>query len=783
MKKVCWFVLLLYVIYVCIAISTFKIIHYNFFYMKNKIAILFLFSTLSLFAQKFNHLNIEAESATKALKYAFAGGLNAPQLGVADFNQDGKQDLFAFDRIGNVPLTFLNGGTANKIDYTFAPEFAKNFPRLREWVVLKDFNADGAMDIFSYSDEPADGIAVWRGFYDKKILKFKRVYFKGLPFNILPFYNNGKPVNLYVSGQDYPDINDVDGDGDLDVLTFENGGGTVDFYKNMSLEEGVGKDSLLFILQDNCWGKFYESGLTKKLDLSISASKCASYAAPPADRDALHAGSTLLSFDKDNDGDMELLLGDISFKNINMAVNGGTKTSAWCNEQDNVFPDAAVPVNINIFPAPFMLDANNDGKKDFLSAPNNVNSSDDIDACWYYENVGTSALPKFEFRKKNFLVDEMFDFGSNTIPTFADVDGDGLLDIVVGVGFAYKINGDVEGSLVLLKNIGTKTNPKFKLIDDNWLNFKQFVNNSYFFAPTFGDIDGDGDKDLFVGDNQGKLFFVENKGGVNSPMSFDKNTILANYEYQTLDAGQNAVPQVVDLNRDGLQDLLLGESYGILYYYQNIGTKTSPKFEPNKKKFPNIDTLGNVIIQEYSNAKGYAVPVIRDFKGKYELFCSDLKGKIAHYNNIDNNLNKSFSLLNADFGQVNEGYYQAIAMEDINNDGVLDLLVGNQRGGLAFYQTNLKINGDVTAENDTFIADEKISIFPNPTSNSATIYFEKNENVNHKIQIINILGQEIVSKISDENLVNFETSAWGKGIYFVSISAGKSKKVLRLIVQ
>ena len=430
-----------------------------------------------------------------------------------------------------------------------------------------------------------------------------------------------------------------------------------------------------------------------------------------------------------------------------------------------------------------MLDANNDGKKDFFSAPNNVNSSDDIEACWYYENVGTSALPKFEFRQKNFLVDEMFDFGSNAIPTFADVDGDGLLDIVVGVGFTYKTNSDVEGSLVLLKNIGTKTNPKYKIVDDNWLNFKQFVNNSYFFAPTFGDIDGDGDKDLFVGDNQGKLFFVENKGGANNPMSFDKTAILANYEYQALDAGQNAVPQVIDLNRDGLQDFVIGESYGILYYYPNIGTKTSPKFEPNKKKFPNIDTLGNVIIQEYSNAKGYATPIIKDFKGKYELFCSDLKGKIAHYNNIDNNLNKSFSLLNADFGQVNEGYYQAIAMEDINNDGVLDLLVGNQRGGLAFYQTNLKINGDVTAENDTFIADEKITIFPNPTSNIATIYFEKNENNTHKIEIINILGQEIASQISNENLVNFETSTWGKGIYFVSVSVRKSKKVLRLIVE
>ncbi len=750
--------------------------------MKNKITILFIFSTLSLFAQKFKQLNVAAENATKVLKHAFAGGLNAPQLGTADFNQDGKKDLFVFDRIGNVPLTFLNGGTSGKIDYTFAPEYSKNFPKLREWVVLRDFNADGAMDIFSYSDESADGIAVWRGFYEQKTLKFKRVYFKGLPFNILPFYNNGKPTNLYVSGQDYPEINDIDGDGDLDVLTFENGGGTVDFYKNLALEEGLGKDSLLFILQDNCWGKFYESGLTKKLDLSASPSKCASYAAPPADRGGLHAGSTLLAFDKDNDGDMELLLGDISFKNVNMAINGGTKNASWITEQDNDFPDINMPVNINIFPTSFMFDANNDAKKDYFAAPNSQNSGDDISACWYYENIGTAAIPKFEFRQKNFLTDEMFDFGSNAVPTFADIDADGLIDIVVGVGFAYKPLNDSEGYLVLMKNIGTKTAPKFKIVDDNWLNLKQFAGNSYLFAPTFGDIDGDNDKDLFIGDNNGVLYFVENKGGEGKPMSFDANNLLANYGYQGIDAGQNAIPQIRDMNRDGLQDIVIGESYGVLYYYQNFGTKTSPKFEPNRKKFPNIDTLGNVILQEYSNAKGYAAPFIMDFKGKYELFCGDVQGKITRFNNIDNNLNGTFTKLNADFGQIREGFYQTIAMEDINADGILDLLVGNQRGGLAFYQTNLKTNGDIVADETLALSDEKINIFPNPTSGITTVLFEKNKNILHNIQIINVLGQNIFSTNTAENALQIDTSAWENGVYFVMISVGKEKKVLRLVV-
>jgi Secretion system C-terminal sorting domain/FG-GAP-like repeat len=536
------------------------------------------------------------------------------------------------------------------------------------------------------------------------------------------------------------------------------------------------------VLQDKCWGKFYESGLTKKLDLSTSAAKCfGTSIIPEAPRDGLHAGSTVLTFDNDGDGDVEILLGDISFKNINMAINGGTKTAAWMNEQDNAFPNVTDPVNIEIFPTPFLFDANNDGKKDFFAAPNNINSSEDINAAWYYENTGTNTKPAFQLRQKTFLIDEMLDFGSYTAPTFADVDGDGLTDIVVGVGNTYKNNNDIEGHLVLLKNIGTKNNPKFKIIDDNWLNFKQFTNNSFFFAPTFGDIDSDGDQDLFVGESSGALFFVENKGGAGKPMLFDASQLSNNYEYQKIDAGQNSVPQVVDLNRDGLQDLVLGESNGILFYYKNIGTKNVPKFEPNKKSSINIDTLGYVDVKQAQASKGYASPVVMDFNGKFQMFVSSVQGKIAQYNNIDKNLNGTFNLVNPDWGKVREGFAQNIAMTDINNDGVLDLLVGNQRGGLSFYQTNLTTQGKDVAVQEAFSPLEKIRLMPNPASHQVRIVLENKQDKIYNVQIFNSLGQILYQDKMTENSLDLSIETWQKGVYFVNIATASGNIVERLV--
>ena len=79
---------------------------------------------------------------------AFAGGLNSPQFSQVDLNRDGRDDLFVFDRIGDVPMAFLKQADGS---YRFDESVLENFPAIESWVLLRDFNNNGAMDIFTYN--------------------------------------------------------------------------------------------------------------------------------------------------------------------------------------------------------------------------------------------------------------------------------------------------------------------------------------------------------------------------------------------------------------------------------------------------------------------------------------------------------------------------------------------------------------------------------------------------------------------------------------------------------
>ncbi|HND87861.1 MAG TPA: VCBS repeat-containing protein, partial [Saprospiraceae bacterium] len=411
---------------------------------------LFAFSVALLSAQSsmYRRLSFPVTQDGKSLRYPFAGGLNAGQLSAADLNQDGIQDLVIFDRAGDVFLSFLNGGKAGELDYTYAPDYACFFPKLYDFVLLRDFNGDGAADIFTASDEPgSQEVEVYQGYFENKTLKFKQFYFTYPPdcINCNPlhiYYPGIDPKywnNLPIVNTDYPDVDDIDGDGDLDILTFAaTVGGNIWWMRNTSVESGWGRDSLHFVLQDRCWGRFYESGQIRcKNSLSNNSATCADSLTGGVVEDRggepkRHPGSTVMTYDQNGDGVKEVVLGDVSFDCLNMMFNGGTPTHAWMIAQDTAFPSYDESVDLPVFPVSFYLDLDNDGRKDMAVAPNVKTLSEDIRCLWWYKNVGSATNHIFELQTKSLFVNEMIDIGYGSRPAVADVNGDGLLDIVVG---------------------------------------------------------------------------------------------------------------------------------------------------------------------------------------------------------------------------------------------------------------------------------------------------------------------------------------------------------------
>ncbi len=697
-----------------------------------------------------------------AYENPLVGGFNCPEFSEVDVNNDGKLDLFVFDRIGNATVTYLN--VNNK--YVFSPEFVENFPKLNDWALLRDFNGDGIADIFTYNDGAIGGIRVFKGKMVNNKIAFDRMNF-AFRGNILSYPLNGSPTNIYVNTVDIPNFDDIDGDGDLDILSFEVGGGHVYMYKNLSVERNFKRDSLVFDLYDDCWGKFLDNGFTKMATLGTAAG-CAMGIIQR------HPGASITTFDADNDGDKDVLLGSISFENLNFLMNGGSRTAALMTSQNNNYPPNTEGVNLPLFPASYLLDLDFDGKKDLVVSPASTNYIENYAVNWFYKNTGTNAVPTFQLQQKDFLIRDMIDLGTGANPALVDVNSDGLLDLVVGNSSLYVPQSGRDARLFLFQNVGTASTPVFRLVNDNWLNFKNLSSiDNYNFSPTFGDLDGDGDLDLLVGEESGTFFFVENKAGSNQSLSMATPIPV----WKNLDGGAACKPQIVDLDRDGLPDIVSGTRNGFIRFFKNIGTPSIPNFSttPTKSK------LGFVDAAQFGFPTGFAAPVFINLGNKYVLFCGTESGRIKVYDNIDGRLNDTFRLVNNDYGVLRDGGTLTLSIGNVaTNDNKLEMFVGNQRGGLSAYQMSYNVDG--TTPTHDIVNQDFAKVFPNPTTGQLTIECDLDrEDITKQIHLYNGIGQCVKTAFFTTPQYQVDLSGLASGVYFLKIQSNFKQQLLKVI--
>ena len=582
------------------------------------------------------------------LKYPWAGGLNSPLFNEFDFNGDAYMDLLLFDRVSNRYYPFVNDGLPGQVAYHFESKYIERFPALHDWIRTIDYDCDGDLDLFTYTNQ---AIGIYRNDYTSST---------GLLFTLVTdtLYSDFGTLTNPISGNsaNVPALVDMDNDGDVDILTFSNSSSYVEYHRNMSFDSLGICGGFKFYFQPYCWGKFKLSGLA---NIAFLNDACRSNIVSPVDPQnrSRHAGSVLIALDQDCDSDFDLLNGDILGENLLYLYNGGVPDTANVISQDSLFPSYNVGVNLRSLPAPAYLDVDNDGMKDLIVTPS-ANTGEDFNNILYYSNTTDNCSNVFSFTTNRLLINDMIDVGTAANVTWFDVDGDGLLDIISGNDKYFNVNPSLESArLAYFRNTGLATQTEFTLITDDWLNLASL--NQLSLAPTFGDLDNDGDKDLLMGSAGGGLIYYQNNSGTFT---------FTSPQLQGISAGNNAVPQLVDVDRDGKIDLLVGNRSGKIRYYQNTGTSSNPIFTNSSNFF------GGVNVLKQGAAAGYAAPILFDNAGAFELLVGSESGYIYHYGNIDGNLAGNFTLIDSTYQNIYEPKKVSIAIGDIDSDGKFDLL-------------------------------------------------------------------------------------------------------------
>ncbi len=624
----------------------------------------------SLFTQTFqrqlNPFPIIIDGAE--LEIPFLGGFNKPNPQFVDWNEDGLTDLFVRDQDGRLQY-FLNSGSADEPNFEFQTKAFQNLD-VGQWFTFFDYDHDDDIDLIASPQSP--DVTLFENVSDSLILAVSQLL-------------DDSSVAVHGGQIVIPTIADIDADGWEDLFV---GGvsGAVTYYRNLGLTDGLP----VYHLETNSFEDI--------LIVWVPG------------RDDRHGANALEFYDIDDDEDLDLFWGDYYQPGLFFLENFGTSS-------DPDIPDSLMidsypqnePVSSAGFNVPRLIDLNSDGAAElFVGVQSGIYGTDFVDNFWYYD---MTVEGDFGLVTKNYF--EQIDLISGTIPTLADMDSDGDLDLFIGNEFDAS-NSGWKGDVYFFENIGSAVSPQFEMVDSSY--FDEGMGNNM--APAFGDLDGDGDFDALVGDYNGEISFFLNDGSPTEP----------NFSYQgkflEIDLAGRATPALGDVEGDGDLDLYVGDKNGSVHVWSNEGDPANYNFmKISDDLFPGED-LGLEIALELADF---------DNDGDLDLLIGNQSGELYLANPSGSELHQLEQL-------PHSGLNLAPTIGDMDSDGKMDLIVGSNEGGLQYFSVEEQ---SVVNNEDFPIMTRLVSCYPNPFNNTAIFQLSSDVPADSRLIIYDILGRQV----------------------------------------